>query len=70
MVDFQSKNIDDESNKIYLYNQFEVLGNDNFDDDDFVVVCDGECPSAPTDISVSQEDFVSKDLDLKSISVK
>jgi len=46
------------------------LGNNHFDDDDFVDVCDDECPSDPVDLSVSHENFNLKYLDLESVLVE
>jgi len=46
------------------------LGNNHFDDDNYVEVCDDECPCVPVLFSVSHENFNLKDLDLGSILVK
>lgn len=46
------------------------MGRNHSYEDDLVYVYDDGSPSAPTDHSVSQEYFISKDLYLKSYSVK
>lgn len=68
---FESTNIDSQSNETNLINQLnKVLGNHHSDDDDYVDVHGDEFPNAPTDLLVSQEDSILKDLDLESHSVK
>ena len=47
-----------------------VLGNNNFDNDNSVDVCDDEFPSTPVDLSVSHENFNLKDLDLEPMLVE
>lgn len=69
MVDIESINLSNESNKINFFRPI-VLGNNQFDDDNFVDVCDDEFPSAPVDLSVSHEKINLKNLDMESISVE
>lgn len=70
LIDFEYNNLGDESNEINLPNQSKVLGNHHSDDDDSIDVHGDKFPSAPFDISVSKEDFVLEDLDLKVGSVQ
>jgi len=46
------------------------LGNNHSDDDEFVIVCYNECPSAPDNLLVPLEDFDLKGLNLESDSVE
>jgi len=57
-------------NELSFLNQSIVLGNNHSSDDEFFDVWDDECPSAPAGLSISQEYFDLKYLDLGSDSVK
>lgn len=46
------------------------MGNNHSDEYDSIDIYDYESPSAPSNISVSQEYIFSKDLDFKYVSVK
>lgn len=56
MDDSQSTNPCSQSNDVKFLNQPIVLGNNHSDDDDFVDVCNDECPSLPVDLSIPQKD--------------
>lgn len=70
LIYLKSTNIYDKSNELNFPNQIKVLGNCHFDDDDSIFVGCYEFPSAPTETSISQEDFNLKDLDLEYDSIK
>jgi len=70
LVDFESRNLTDESNEIDFPNQSKVLGNHHSEDDHSIDVHGDEFPSALTDLPVSQEDFDLKYLDIEYVSVK
>jgi len=53
-----------------LPNEYEFLDNHHPDDFDSIIVCNGCYPSAPFHLSISQENFVSKYLDLEFDSTK
>lgn len=46
------------------------MGNNHYDDHDSIDLCDDEFIGAQANLSVPQEDFVLKDLDLESDLVK
>lgn len=68
-TDIESINLSNESNEFSFFRSV-VLGNNNFDDDNYIDVSDDEFPSAQVDISVSHENFNLKYLDLEFFSVK
>lgn len=69
MLDFESTNLDSESNEICLLNKYEYLNNHHSGDDDYVDVCNDEFPSEPANPSLPREYFYLKYLDLESDSV-
>jgi len=70
LVDYDSSNLSDVLNEIDFHNHSKFLDNLHFVDYDCVIVYNDGFPSAPLDISVSQDNFISKDLDFESNSVK
>lgn len=66
----ESGNLNSQSNAISFPNQSQVLGNTNFDEEDFFDTYDDEFQSASINLSVSEEYFISKDLDLTFVSIK
>lgn len=55
--DSQPSNLISESNVINSFNQSIALGNNHYNDDDSVDVCDHELPCVSVDLLVSHEDF-------------
>ena len=66
MVDTESINLGSEYNEINLFRS-AILGDNHFNDDDLVDVCNHEFPSAPVDLLICHEYF---NLDLQSDLVK
>lgn len=63
----RSNNIGSESNVINYFDQSVALGNNSFDDDDSVDVCDHKSPGVSSNLLVSHEYF---NLDPESNSIK
>lgn len=57
MDDSQSSNLNSESNVINSFDQYVASGNNHFNDDDLVDVCDHDFPSASANILVAHEYF-------------
>lgn len=70
LPDFESRNLGDVLNAINFLNQIDVFDNLHSLDSSSVIVCKDHFLSAPFDLSVSQENFVSKYLDLEYNSIK
>lgn len=69
LVDSKFTNLSSESNEINFFRSI-AFGNNNYDDDDSIYVCDDGFRSALADLVVPRENFDVKYLDLESNSFK